>query len=170
MPSTNDILLVIPEFLFKIKTPKKLKRITRALQIGRLDLIGLACYYENKIKLNQQYMDLILDLLNEQKDRQEKLRVSRGVNRNTDESPEPTAAEMASTLANSMLNWAKNGFKTVDDQILKKRMTICWGCEFWDKYSFAGTGRCTKCGCSTQAKLRLAHEKCPINLWGALDV
>jgi hypothetical protein len=28
-----------------------------------------------------------------------------------------------------------------------------------------GTGRCSKCGCSTWAKLRMASEKCPIDKW-----
>jgi hypothetical protein len=81
----------------------------------------------------------------------------------------PNVAVMAQTFMKSMGSWAKSGFKTVTEEQLKERLEICAKCEFWDKNSFAGTGRCLKCGCSTQAKLRLATEKCPIDKWGKLD-
>lgn len=77
----------------------------------------------------------------------------------------PTNAQMVSSLAKSMLSWAKQGFKVVSQEVLDQRLAICAGCDLWDKEALAGTGRCTKCGCSTQAKLRLATEKCPIDKW-----
>jgi hypothetical protein len=81
----------------------------------------------------------------------------------------PTAKKMAVNLAQSMTKWVKSGFKLADLDKLQERLDICKGCEFWDKEALAGTGRCKKCGCSTQAKLRLAHEKCPIDKWGPID-
>jgi hypothetical protein len=73
--------------------------------------------------------------------------------------------KMISSLANSTIEWAKNRFELVDKKIFNIRLETCKGCEFWDAAGMAGTGRCKKCGCSTQAKLRMATEKCPIGKW-----
>lgn len=81
----------------------------------------------------------------------------------------PTAKRMAGNFAQSMTQWVKNGFKLTPAEKLQERLDICKGCEFWDKEALKGTGRCRKCGCSTQAKLRLAHEKCPIDKWVPVD-
>lgn len=81
----------------------------------------------------------------------------------------PPIKRMAKTLAESMTQWVKNGFKLTPDDKLQERLEICKGCDLWDKSALGGTGRCRECGCSTQAKLRLAHEKCPINKWGPID-
>jgi hypothetical protein len=78
----------------------------------------------------------------------------------------PTLAKMASTFFSSTLGWAKSGLKTVTADQFEARIEICKGCELWEGSGFAGTGRCKKCGCSTQAKLRMATEKCPIDKWG----
>lgn len=75
----------------------------------------------------------------------------------------PTAKDMAKSLAASLANWAKQGFEIVTEETLNKRLEICGKCEFWDANGFAGTGRCQKCGCSTQAKLRLATSACPLD-------
>lgn len=77
----------------------------------------------------------------------------------------PDAIEMAKRLANSVGSWAKSGFKLADEETFDKRMAICKACPEWDKDGMGGTGRCRKCGCSTQAKLRMASEKCPIDKW-----
>ena len=77
----------------------------------------------------------------------------------------PDGVEMAKNLANSMGSWARAGFKVTDDVTLNKRMAQCKACPEWDKDGMGGTGRCRKCGCSTQAKLRMASEKCPIGKW-----
>ena len=65
----------------------------------------------------------------------------------------------------SMAKWGKSGFQMTSDQDLSLRMGVCKSCEFWDSKGFHYTGSCKKCGCSTQAKLRMASEKCPIGKW-----
>jgi len=84
--------------------------------------------------------------------------------------PNPSLLEKAGSLTSSVGNWAKSGFKKVDESQLQSRLDICKGCEFWDQSGFAGTGKCKKCGCSTQAKLRMATSKCPIDKWGPIEV
>jgi hypothetical protein len=78
---------------------------------------------------------------------------------------QPSLMEKAASLASSASDWARSGFKVVDQAILEDRLSICQQCEFWDKDAFAGTGKCQKCGCSTKAKLRMATSKCPIDKW-----
>ena len=80
--------------------------------------------------------------------------------------PKPTLTTMAKTATASLSQWAKNGFRTVLPDQLEGRMTICRSCPKWDADAYAGTGRCQICGCSTAAKLRLSHEKCPEGRWG----
>jgi hypothetical protein len=84
--------------------------------------------------------------------------------------PNPSLLEKAGSLASNLGSWAKSGFKGVDESQLQGRIDICRGCEFWDQSGFAGTGKCKKCGCSTQAKLRMATSKCPIDKWGPIEV
>lgn len=88
---------------------------------------------------------------------------------NADNSPQeyPGVFAMAKNFGTSMVKWAKSGFKTVDEQsIYDARLEICKSCPEWDSNALGGTGRCKICGCSTKAKLRLATESCPKNLWG----
>jgi hypothetical protein len=85
-------------------------------------------------------------------------------------SPNQTLLEKAGSLASNLGVWAKAGFQVVDASQLQSRIDICRGCEFWDQSGFAGTGKCKKCGCSTQAKLRMATSKCPIDKWGPIEV
>jgi len=83
----------------------------------------------------------------------------------------PTVFNMAKNLGKSMIGWAKSGFETLSDdsEEFKKRLETCKSCKEWDSQALGGTGRCRLCGCSTQAKLRLASESCPINLWGPVN-
>jgi hypothetical protein len=81
------------------------------------------------------------------------------------EKAEPTKTQMVSSLANAAIHWAKAGFELTSDEAFTNRLDICKSCEFWDFTGFANTGRCQKCGCSTQAKLRMASEKCPVGKW-----
>jgi hypothetical protein len=81
-----------------------------------------------------------------------------------------TIKQMANSLSESMIGWAKSGFHNVTTEQLESRMLICKSCEFWEESGFAGTGKCKQCGCSTQAKLRMATSKCPIDKWGPVDV
>lgn len=75
------------------------------------------------------------------------------------------------SLGGDVSKWAKSGFQTVSEEDLVSRLEICKGCEFWDADGFAGTGRCQKCGCSTQAKLRMATSSCPLTppKWGPVS-
>jgi hypothetical protein len=81
----------------------------------------------------------------------------------------PSAAKMLGTFSKSMASWAKKGFKVVTPKQFEERHKICHSCDQWDASAMAGTGRCKVCGCSTQAKLRLATEKCPIDKWGPIQ-
>lgn len=81
-------------------------------------------------------------------------------------STQPTLFNQIKSVTKAAFDWSKAGFKQVEPSVLEERLKICGGCEFWDSTGFAGTGRCQKCGCSTQAKLRMATEKCPIDKWG----
>ena len=75
---------------------------------------------------------------------------------------EPTFAQKAKSLGSSVSDWAKTGFSLASAETLEARLAICRGCEFWDATGFGGSGRCSKCGCSTQAKLRMATSTCPL--------
>jgi glycosyltransferase involved in cell wall biosynthesis len=77
----------------------------------------------------------------------------------------PSALQMASNLAKSMAKWAEAGFELASTEVLNRRLEVCGGCDLWDSTALGGTGRCRECGCSTQAKLRLASEKCPLDKW-----
>jgi hypothetical protein len=85
--------------------------------------------------------------------------------KNTVASKLPSALEMATGLVRSAAAWGKSGFKLADEETLASRMATCKACDLWDAAGMAGTGRCRKCGCSTQSKLRMASEKCPIGKW-----
>jgi hypothetical protein len=72
------------------------------------------------------------------------------------------------TFSSDIFQWSKSGLPVVNENQLESRLVICKGCEFWNASGFSGTGSCTKCGCSTQAKLRMATSKCPIDKWGPI--
>jgi hypothetical protein len=81
----------------------------------------------------------------------------------------PKLKEQMKTFATSMASWLKNGLSQVPETIYLQRLDTCKGCEFWDGKALKGTGRCRKCGCSTWAKLKLPHEKCPVDKWGKYE-
>jgi hypothetical protein len=76
-----------------------------------------------------------------------------------------TLPQQAASLAKESARWASCGFSLATFEELAKRMALCHECEFWDARGFGGSGRCRKCGCSTQAKLRMATAKCPVGKW-----
>lgn len=82
----------------------------------------------------------------------------------------PSLSQQAASLGKALINWTASGFSPTPPDILAKRMEICKACPEWDASGMAGTGRCKKCGCSTQAKLRMATEKCPIDKWGPVKL
>lgn len=61
--------------------------------------------------------------------------------------------------------------KTVEatEEEREERLSVCRTCEFWNQAAFGGGGRCSKCGCSTQLKLKRASESCPIGKWGPIE-
>jgi hypothetical protein len=82
----------------------------------------------------------------------------------------PTLLNKAKSLATAAGDWVRAGLPVTSDADLENRLNICKTCEFWDQSGFMGTGSCKKCGCSTQAKLRMATAKCPIDKWLAEDI
>lgn len=62
-------------------------------------------------------------------------------------------------LGNALLDWVAKGMAITPPEELKTRQEACNSCEH-----FTGS-RCKLCGCFTQAKLRMATEKCPIGKW-----
>ena len=79
--------------------------------------------------------------------------------------PELSTGQMMANLGTSIAKFARSGFTTTDPDTLARRIDTCKACDLWHAAGMAGTGRCRKCGCSTQAKLRMASEKCPLGKW-----
>lgn len=120
-------------------------------------------YWKNRIQTDPESLQYVLDTrpifrqrVAEAAERQKQKNIEEGL---------PTLADMAGSAAKAAYNWVKSGFSTVDEQTLLTRIETCMGCDLWDAAGFGGSGRCKKCGCSTQAKLRMATEKCPIGKW-----
>jgi hypothetical protein len=77
----------------------------------------------------------------------------------------PNAPQMAKKLSLAVAGWASSGFKMSTTDQVSERLAICKDCVFWDSSALGGSGRCKHCGCSTQAKIRLATENCPVGKW-----
>jgi hypothetical protein len=73
--------------------------------------------------------------------------------------------KMAASLAKESAGWVGQGLPLTSGEVLASRLDACHACEFWEARGFGGSGRCRKCGCSTQAKLRMATAKCPVGKW-----
>jgi hypothetical protein len=73
--------------------------------------------------------------------------------------PAPGLLRMALTAAKSAARFAGGGFRTVDAETLAARRGACAGCEY-----FTGL-RCKVCGCFTETKARMPHERCPLGKW-----
>ena len=83
----------------------------------------------------------------------------------------PSLLTQISTATRDLSEWAKKGFEQASVTEFERRLNVCRSCEFWDSSGFANSGKCKKCGCSTQAKLRLATASCPLDppLWGSVS-
>lgn len=92
-------------------------------------------------------------------------KTNKDIARENKDNTTPSLWSMAKNAGTAALKSAASGFKMVTDEQYEERKNICKSCEFWNKEAFAGTGQCTKCGCSTAAKLKLATEKCPVDKW-----
>lgn len=79
-----------------------------------------------------------------------------------------TIKELAASFLKDMRAFALTGFKPTPLKVLEERLEICHKCENFESKWYAGTGRCKECGCSIQAKLRMASSSCPINKWPAV--
>ena len=53
----------------------------------------------------------------------------------------------------------------VSDEVLKKRITICQSCEYYDSKQH----RCKECGCFLELKAKVGLESCPIGAWTESD-
>jgi hypothetical protein len=62
-------------------------------------------------------------------------------------------------LGNALAEWVSKGMAITPPEELTKRQEMCATCEH-----FTGS-KCKLCGCFTQAKQRMATEKCPIGKW-----
>jgi|694.fasta_scaffold127936_3 hypothetical protein len=81
----------------------------------------------------------------------------------------PGFLKQARTAGFSIKKWIEDGGKVLSDEQFDARQSVCKGCEFWSEKAMMGGGRCLKCGCSTKFKLRMPHEKCPIDKWGPVQ-
>ena len=81
----------------------------------------------------------------------------------------PSTLNMVSSAATAVKKWVSSGAQSATAEQIEIRKNICKGCEFWDSTALKGTGRCTKCGCSTWAKIRLPTESCPIGKWTEME-
>lgn len=69
--------------------------------------------------------------------------------------------DKATNFARSASKHVMNGAKMVDQQIKDDRLSICQGCEFYNKKSET----CNKCGCYLSIKTGWASESCPEGKW-----
>jgi hypothetical protein len=76
--------------------------------------------------------------------------------------------EQIQAAAEAALRFSVGGFQLTPPSIMAERLAFCRLCDEWDGSGFGGTGRCRMCGCSTQAKLRMATECCPLGKWESL--
>jgi tetratricopeptide (TPR) repeat protein len=73
----------------------------------------------------------------------------------------PGLLRMALSGAKAIARFVGSGFKTVPAPTHRQRLATCASCEHH-------TGlRCRVCGCFTNAKAWLPHERCPIGKWPA---
>ncbi len=71
----------------------------------------------------------------------------------------PGLLRMAISAAKSMARFVGSGGEMVATPVLHRRLRTCAACEHH-------TGlRCRLCGCFTNVKARMAHERCPVGKW-----
>ena len=71
----------------------------------------------------------------------------------------PSLMKQAANFAGTMIDFAKDGFRTVDDAERDRRLGICRTCD-----RFTGH-RCSNCGCFTNFKSRIGVADCPQGKW-----
>lgn len=71
----------------------------------------------------------------------------------------PGLLRMAMSAVTSLARFVASGAKTVSPLVHQRRLEVCAPCE-------QHTGlRCRVCGCFTDLKARLPHERCPLGKW-----
>lgn len=79
-------------------------------------------------------------------------------------SGEPTIGRRAVNFGRAVVRHVRTAAKKVPESIRRERITICRGCELYNKAK--GTCRHPRCGCVMTRKVRWASTECPIGLWG----
>ena len=77
---------------------------------------------------------------------------------------EPSIGKKAANFGRAVLRHVATAGKKVPESVRRERITICRGCELYNKAK--GTCRHPRCGCVMQRKARWASTDCPIGLWG----
>jgi hypothetical protein len=72
----------------------------------------------------------------------------------------PSLLQQAANFTGTMIDFAKDGFRTVDDAERTRRLEVCQTCE-----RFTGQ-RCSSCGCFTNFKSWIGVADCPLGKWG----
>ena len=71
----------------------------------------------------------------------------------------PGLLRMAGSATKAMAKFIKSGLKSVSPRVYEERLQTCSGCEYHSGL------RCRICGCFTNMKAQMPHEKCPIGKW-----
>ena len=93
-----------------------------------------------------------------------------------DANPTPvdqSAPAVMKRFGRAMIEWGKTGFKTVDEEVYKKRLAACSSCPNLrgangkavegSADAAVGLGQtCAMCGCYVRAKARIARDNCPV--------
>jgi hypothetical protein len=74
----------------------------------------------------------------------------------------PDFLEKVKNVGGALGRFVKIGMKTVSEKTKQKRLSICQGCEYYDKELM----KCNVCGCYLEVKTKMASESCPLNKWG----
>lgn len=73
--------------------------------------------------------------------------------------------EKAKNFMASAAAFIKAGLPCVDEAEMRRRLSICDGCEMFDPDGYGGMGKCNECGCNMQVKVTMATEECPKGKW-----
>ena len=79
-----------------------------------------------------------------------------------------SVTDMAKGFFGSAGKFVAAGMPRTPSDVFQARLDTCRSCAYWNAEGFAGTGSCRQCGCSTQAKLRMATSECPMGYWHAV--
>jgi len=67
--------------------------------------------------------------------------------------------ELAQNAYQEITEWIKNGMPIATEDVQAERQAICRSCEFFR------VRICGKCGCITDAKIKMKTSKCPESKW-----